>query len=567
MLSQTTQMNPQDRSLDSLPPSPTPPSASAATLPLWNPPPSAASGPPSALQHLRNSGTNNPLAQVRRQTKAPHRSPLTIGSTNAAPLTWGNQPGTPTPQSTSSQDSLHPLSTVGYNDWPRDIKNNIPHHQQSPGQHTHHIGGASNGNLSGNGHTTVNGGHRFPPSTAAATMGRRMQQQNQHQQLLQVNLLEHQSKTQLHQPQTHQTQQQQLQQLQRPQQSQQSKQSQQPQQPQQPQQLDRRSQQPRPQTMLINGIPPSSLTSAQLLKFQVNQAQEIHKNSKRVNDNNLLIQELRHQIRIEIDTKKQITLQIQQEQLRKQQQQQQQQNQQQQHNHHHRPQSRNQAYNNNTNGNKRNNSYNNNNSGNNNNNNNEYNNNSSNASDNNDSYYNNNGYNNNSGINSSHGSYNNDSYNNDSYNNDSYNNDSYNDSYNNDSYNNNNNSYNKNKNNHYNNNMNNHTNHNNGRGMRNQNHGGNNHNHHNNNHNHHNNNHNNHNHYNNKVRNQQAKNAKGQIDVDAIRSGKEARTTVMVCNIPNRYTRTELMNEFDAKGKRTLVTYCLCGSCFKENLF
>ena len=43
------------------------------------------------------------------------------------------------------------------------------------------------------------------------------------------------------------------------------------------------------------------------------------------------------------------------------------------------------------------------------------------------------------------------------------------------------------------------------------------------------------------------RNARCQIDIAAIKAGTESRTTVMVCNIPNRYTRSELMDEFDAK--------------------
>lgn len=58
---------------------------------------------------------------------------------------------------------------------------------------------------------------------------------------------------------------------------------------------------------------------------------------------------------------------------------------------------------------------------------------------------------------------------------------------------------------------------------------------------------------NNNNRSPQVRNEKCQININALESGTETRTTVMVCNIPNRYTRNELMNELDAKGK--------CGRC------
>jgi len=50
---------------------------------------------------------------------------------------------------------------------------------------------------------------------------------------------------------------------------------------------------------------------------------------------------------------------------------------------------------------------------------------------------------------------------------------------------------------------------------------------------------------------QSSRNARCQIDIQALKNQTEIRTTVMVCNIPNRYTRSELMDELDAK--ETLV--------------
>ena len=46
---------------------------------------------------------------------------------------------------------------------------------------------------------------------------------------------------------------------------------------------------------------------------------------------------------------------------------------------------------------------------------------------------------------------------------------------------------------------------------------------------------------------QGSRNAKCLIDIEQIQAGNETRTTVMVCNIPNRYTRSELMDELESK--------------------